>query len=215
VCEAHAGRATVHEQSRDWSTALPIKQQILPDFLCPPFPVQPGRREGNGSFLCESPELPQPALSHLSSTSRAQTRAAHSSAGPSLAGSVCTAAYLFIFPCVWLFLSTCSASVEGRGEKEAVGRWSSDGRQRWLCLGLGMLTRGREGLFELGQQLQQQGEYQAALHCFLSCLLGLTHVQSFTYLPNCLHQVSQMPEDWAHTHTHTFVYLFIYWIPIS
>ncbi|CAG5866404.1 unnamed protein product [Menidia menidia] len=51
-----------------------------------------------------------------------------------------------------------------------------------------MLNRGREGLFELGQQLQQQGEYQAALHCFLSCLLGLTHVQSFTSLPNCLHQ---------------------------
>lgn len=53
-----------------------------------------------------------------------------------------------------------------------------------------MLNGGREGLFELGQQLQQQGEYQAALHCFLSCLLGLTHVQSFTSLPNCLHQVS-------------------------
>uniref|UniRef100_A0A3B3YD79 Uncharacterized protein n=1 Tax=Poecilia mexicana TaxID=48701 RepID=A0A3B3YD79_9TELE len=51
-----------------------------------------------------------------------------------------------------------------------------------------MLNGGREGLFELGQQLQQQGEYQAALHCFLSCLLGLTHVQSFTSLPNCLHQ---------------------------
>lgn len=58
-----------------------------------------------------------------------------------------------------------------------------------------MLNGGREGLFELGQQLQQQGEYQAALHCFLSCLLGLTHVQSFNSLPNCLHQVSQMPED--------------------
>ncbi|XP_070776812.1 nutritionally-regulated adipose and cardiac enriched protein homolog [Enoplosus armatus] len=53
-----------------------------------------------------------------------------------------------------------------------------------------MLNGGREGLFELGQQLQQQGEYQAALHCFLSCLLGLTHVQSFTSLPNCLHQSS-------------------------
>ncbi|KAM8917475.1 nutritionally-regulated adipose and cardiac enriched protein homolog [Spinachia spinachia] len=55
-----------------------------------------------------------------------------------------------------------------------------------------MLNRGREGLFELGQQLQQQGEYQAALHCFLSCLLGLTHVQSFTYLPNCLHQIAEL-----------------------
>lgn len=53
-----------------------------------------------------------------------------------------------------------------------------------------MLNGGREGLFQLGQQLQQQGEYQAALHCFLSCLLGLSHVQSFTSLPNCLHQVS-------------------------
>ncbi|XP_076014622.1 nutritionally-regulated adipose and cardiac enriched protein homolog isoform X2 [Genypterus blacodes] len=55
-----------------------------------------------------------------------------------------------------------------------------------------MLNRGREGLFELGQQLQQQGEYQAALHCFLSCLLGLTHVQSFNSLPNCLHQIAEL-----------------------
>ncbi|XP_028293737.1 nutritionally-regulated adipose and cardiac enriched protein homolog isoform X2 [Gouania willdenowi] len=55
-----------------------------------------------------------------------------------------------------------------------------------------MLNGGREGLFELGQQLQQQGEYQAALHCFLSCLLGLTHVQSFTSLPNCLHQIAEL-----------------------
>ncbi|XP_056915129.1 nutritionally-regulated adipose and cardiac enriched protein homolog [Takifugu flavidus] len=55
-----------------------------------------------------------------------------------------------------------------------------------------MLNKGREGLFELGQQLQQQGEYQAALHCFLSCLLGLTHVQSFTSLPNCLHQIAEL-----------------------
>ncbi|XP_068194896.1 nutritionally-regulated adipose and cardiac enriched protein homolog [Antennarius striatus] len=55
-----------------------------------------------------------------------------------------------------------------------------------------MLNRGREGLFELGQQLQQQGEYQAALHCFLSCLLGLTHVQSFSSLPNCLHQIAEL-----------------------
>ncbi|XP_063764469.1 nutritionally-regulated adipose and cardiac enriched protein homolog [Eleginops maclovinus] len=55
-----------------------------------------------------------------------------------------------------------------------------------------MLTGGREGLFELGQQLQQQGEYQAALHCFLSCLLGLTHVQSFNSLPNCLHQIAEL-----------------------
>lgn len=65
-----------------------------------------------------------------------------------------------------------------------------------------MLNGGREGLFELGQQLQQQGEYQAALHCFLSCLLGLTHVQSFTSLPNCLHQVSHMPVD---TRSRTFL----------
>ncbi|XP_034078170.1 nutritionally-regulated adipose and cardiac enriched protein homolog isoform X2 [Gymnodraco acuticeps] len=55
-----------------------------------------------------------------------------------------------------------------------------------------MLTGGREGLFELGQQLQQQGESQAALHCFLSCLLGLTHVQSFNSLPNCLHQIAEL-----------------------
>lgn len=70
-----------------------------------------------------------------------------------------------------------------------------------------MLNGGREGLFELGQQLQQQGEYQAALHCFLSCLLGLNHVQSFTSLPNCLHQVSEMGTGGTHTptksHTHS------------
>ncbi|XP_061650948.1 nutritionally-regulated adipose and cardiac enriched protein homolog [Phyllopteryx taeniolatus] len=57
---------------------------------------------------------------------------------------------------------------------------------------MGMLSGEREGLFELGQQLQQQGEYQAALHCFLSCLLGLTHVQSFASLPNCLHQIAEL-----------------------
>ncbi|KAJ8288907.1 hypothetical protein COCON_G00015660 [Conger conger] len=55
-----------------------------------------------------------------------------------------------------------------------------------------MLSGGREGLFELGRQLQQQGESQAALHCFLSCLLGLTHVQSFNSLPNCLHQIAEL-----------------------
>lgn len=73
-----------------------------------------------------------------------------------------------------------------------VGHCGSADGSRWLCLGLGMLNGGREGLFELGQQLQQQGEYQAALHCFLSCLLGLTHVQSFTSLPNCLHQIAEL-----------------------
>lgn len=72
-----------------------------------------------------------------------------------------------------------------------------------------MLNGGREGLFELGQQLQQQGEYQAALHCFLSCLLGLTHVQSFTSLPNCLHQVSRTPGVFlsrARTYQHACAY---------
>lgn len=83
-----------------------------------------------------------------------------------------------------------------------LGRRSSDGRHSWLRLGLGMLNGGREGLFELGQQLQQQGEYQAALHCFLSCLLGLTHVQSFTSLPNCLHQVSRTPRCVSLARTH-------------
>lgn len=101
---------------------------------------------------------------------------------------------------MWLSLSTCGASVK-RGAS-VLGRWSSDGRQCWLWLGLGMLNRGREGLFELGQQLQQQGEYQAALHCFLSCLLGLTHVQSFTSLPNCLHQVRKLTKEHTQTHTH-------------
>lgn len=93
--------------------------------------------------------------------------------------------------CVFFFYLWCFSGVEEWGTL-VLGQWSSDGRQCWLWLGLGMLNGGREGLFELGQQLQQQGEYQAALHCFLSCLLGLTHVQSFTSLPNCLHQVSQM-----------------------
>ncbi|KAM6961251.1 nutritionally-regulated adipose and cardiac enriched protein homolog [Aplochiton taeniatus] len=55
-----------------------------------------------------------------------------------------------------------------------------------------MLSEGREDLFELGQQLQLQGESQAALHCFLSCLLGLTHVQNFTSLPHCLHQIAEL-----------------------
>ncbi|CAG10581.1 unnamed protein product [Tetraodon nigroviridis] len=88
---------------------------------------------------------------------------------------------------VELLLSTCGASGSG-GDQSLAGK-SPDGRHCWSCLELGMLNGGREGLFELGQQLQQQGEYQAALHCFLSCLLGLTHVQSFTSLPNCLHQM--------------------------
>lgn len=103
--------------------------------------------------------------------------------------------------CVWLFslYLWCFSGVARRGTF-VLSRWSSDGRQCWLWLGLGMLNGGREGLFELGQQLQQQGEYQAALHCFLSCLLGLTHVQSFTSLPNCLHQVSLKI---GHTHTLT------------
>ncbi|KAL0969080.1 hypothetical protein UPYG_G00222380, partial [Umbra pygmaea] len=69
---------------------------------------------------------------------------------------------------------------------------SSAGRQPFLWLGLGMLNGGREGLFQLGQQLQKQGEFQAALHCFLSSLLGLRHVQSFTSLPNCLHQIAEL-----------------------
>ncbi|KAJ7990731.1 hypothetical protein DPEC_G00289960 [Dallia pectoralis] len=55
-----------------------------------------------------------------------------------------------------------------------------------------MLNGGREDLFQLGQQLQQQREHQAALHCFLSSLLGLKHVQSFTSLPNCLHQIAEL-----------------------
>lgn len=64
----------------------------------------------------------------------------------------------------------------------------------------GMLNGSREGLFELGRQLQQEGDSQAALHCFLSCLLGLTHVQSFHSLPNCLHQVS--PAGWSSVMMH-------------
>lgn len=99
--------------------------------------------------------------------------------------------------CVELLLSTCAASEReaGRGGDPPLAGKSPDGRHCWSCPELGMLNGGREGLFELGQQLQQQGEYQAALHCFLSCLLGLTHVQSFTSLPNCLHQVSLMLDD--------------------
>ncbi|XP_026856009.1 nutritionally-regulated adipose and cardiac enriched protein homolog [Electrophorus electricus] len=55
-----------------------------------------------------------------------------------------------------------------------------------------MLNGSREGLFEQGRRLQQQGDSRAALHCFLSCLLGLTHVQSFHSLPNCLHQIAEL-----------------------
>lgn len=99
-----------------------------------------------------------------------------------------------------------------RGGAFVFGQCSSDGRQCWLRLGLGMLNGGREGLFELGQQLQQQGEYQAALHCFLSCLLGLTHVQSFTSLPNCLHQVSQMGTEHTHDHTYRHTYMIVYYL---
>ncbi|XP_051578877.1 nutritionally-regulated adipose and cardiac enriched protein homolog isoform X1 [Myxocyprinus asiaticus] len=58
-----------------------------------------------------------------------------------------------------------------------------------------MLNCSREGLFELGRQLQQEGDSQAALHCFLSCLLGLTQVQSFHSLPNCLHQIAELYID--------------------
>ncbi|XP_055028570.2 uncharacterized protein [Misgurnus anguillicaudatus] len=58
-----------------------------------------------------------------------------------------------------------------------------------------MLNGSREGLFELGRQLQQKGDSQAALHCFLSSLLGLTHVQSFQSLPNCLHQIAELYID--------------------
>ncbi|KAM7375830.1 hypothetical protein PAMP_005597 [Pampus punctatissimus] len=94
-----------------------------------------------------------------------------------------------MFPCKPA--GQCKIGKAKRGAS-VLGWCSSDGRQCWLWLGLGMLTGGREGLFELGQQLQQQGEYQAALHCFLSCLLGLTHVQSFTSLPNCLHQIAEL-----------------------
>lgn len=89
----------------------------------------------------------------------------------------------------------CFSGQAGRGGAPSPAGESPDGRHCWSRPELGMLSGGREGLFELGQQLQQQGEYQAALHCFLSCLLGLTHVQSFTSLPNCLHQVSHMRDD--------------------
>ncbi|XP_018583239.1 nutritionally-regulated adipose and cardiac enriched protein homolog isoform X2 [Scleropages formosus] len=55
-----------------------------------------------------------------------------------------------------------------------------------------MLSGGREGLYELGSRLQQQGESRAALRCFLSCLLGLPHVHSFRSLPDCLHQIAEL-----------------------
>ncbi|KAM9466530.1 nutritionally-regulated adipose and cardiac enriched protein homolog isoform 2-T2 [Clarias gariepinus] len=55
-----------------------------------------------------------------------------------------------------------------------------------------MLNGGREGLFEQGRRFQQEGNSRAALQCFLSCLLGLTHVQSFHSLPNCLHQIAEL-----------------------
>ena len=130
---------------------------------------------------------------------------------------VCVSSWHFLFSFQSLILCGavsfylwCFSGVARRGTF-VLGRRSSDGRQCWLWLGLGMLNGGREGLFELGQQLQQQGEYQAALHCFLSCLLGLTHVQSFTSLPNCLHQVTHtLPFFHLHTHTHTHTHTHIH-----
>lgn len=108
-----------------------------------------------------------------------------------------------------LYLWCLSAASAAGGGKPALGRRSSDGRLLPLGLGLGMLNGGREGLFQLGQQLQQQGEYQAALHCFLSCLLGLSHVQSFTSLPNCLHQVSTAGVSRASRHVVDFFFFFL------
>ncbi|XP_066550179.1 nutritionally-regulated adipose and cardiac enriched protein homolog isoform X2 [Amia ocellicauda] len=55
-----------------------------------------------------------------------------------------------------------------------------------------MLSDGREDLYEQGRQFQQQGESEAALTCFLTCLLGLTHVHSFHSLPQCLHQIAEV-----------------------
>lgn len=96
-------------------------------------------------------------------------------------------------------------------------RCSSDGRRKSCgCLARehaervslaghprrGMLNGSREGLFELGKQLQQEGDSQAALHCFLSSLLGLTHVESFHSLPNCLHQVSSESAGWSSIKMH-------------
>ncbi|MGH0168787.1 UNVERIFIED_CONTAM: hypothetical protein FKN15_055656 [Acipenser sinensis] len=52
----------------------------------------------------------------------------------------------------------------------------------------GMLNDDREALYVQGRQFQQQGEPEAALKCFLTCLQGLTHVHSFQSLPDCLHQ---------------------------
>lgn len=94
MCYRDCGGATVHVHGRDWSRALSLKQQILSDFLCPPFLVQPGRREGNGSFLCESPELPQPAPYHLSLTYCAQTRLRELCFSLSLSSS---STFLFVF----------------------------------------------------------------------------------------------------------------------
>lgn len=92
-----------------------------------------------------------------------------------------------------------------RGTERLCG---SDGRcnccvlheRAWPCTEVGsakrgMLNGGREGLFEQGRRFQQEGNSRAALQCFLSCLLGLTHVQSFHSLPNCLHQVSLSLQD--------------------
>lgn len=140
---------------------------------------------------------------------------AHWSSATSGVG-VCASACLSQSVCGVCLSPTCVCASFGVAKRGTLvlSRWSSDGRQCWLWLGLGMLNRGREGLFELGQQLQQQGEYQAALHCFLSCLLGLTHVQSFTSLPNCLHQVRQIHHYDEHTLTDLLIFFFLLLISV-
>ncbi|XP_015206396.2 nutritionally-regulated adipose and cardiac enriched protein homolog isoform X3 [Lepisosteus oculatus] len=55
-----------------------------------------------------------------------------------------------------------------------------------------MLSNGREDLYNQGRQFQQQGESEAALRCFLACLLGLTNMHSFHSLPDCLHQIAEV-----------------------
>ena len=112
-----AEQGLVHSSATQTANTLPLPLSS--------FPGAARGGEGNGSFLCDSPELPQPAPYHLSLTYWARTRLsgirAHSllSSGTALpvfmwAADIFCILFNLSF-CVGLFLSTCGASVEWRG----------------------------------------------------------------------------------------------------
>ncbi|XP_067847810.1 nutritionally-regulated adipose and cardiac enriched protein homolog isoform X2 [Heptranchias perlo] len=55
-----------------------------------------------------------------------------------------------------------------------------------------MLNNRREQLYAKGMQYLQQGKSEAALKSFRNCLQGLTEMDSFVSLPQCLHQIAEM-----------------------